>query len=432
MKALRFGSMVAAAALAGLLLAQCSVVQEGAKVLGDTGKISEKDKDSIVKTSEAVRTTFSEITEQEEYYIGRAVSALILSRYKVLGNTGLTDYVNTCGRAISYSSDRPETYGGYHFLVLDTDEVNALAAPGGFVFITKGLLKRCKDEEMMASILAHEIGHVSAKHGLASIKKSRLVDAFKILGKEAATRYGSKELAQLTGIFENVLGDIVESLVEKGYDRKYEYEADKLGAKYARDDRLRSERAGPVPEDDDRRSGRGRRQGLVQDASLGRGQARQGQRPDQGNGGRSQDAGCPDGAVPPGRERAETLTGPGRMSRKLVRGLAVGGAVFLVALLVHSLGVFESLEWKSWDLRLRLFASASRADTDIALVLIDQESLDVYEKSAEPALAVAAPDLCGHRGLSQGRRGEGGLLRPHPERGLALRGRGRRGSWPER
>ncbi len=69
------------------------------------------------------------------------------------------------------------------------------------------------------------------------------------------------------------------------------------------------------------------------------------------------------------------------MSKKLVRGLAVGGAVFLVALLVHSLGVFEPLEWKSWDLRLRLFASASRADRDIALILIDQESLDVYEKS---------------------------------------------------
>jgi predicted Zn-dependent protease len=232
-KPLRFGSIVAAAGLGGLLLAQCSVVQKGADVLSDQGKISEKDRDSIVKTSEAVRTTFSEITEQEEYYIGRAVSALILSRYKVLGNAGLTSYVNTCGRAISYSSDRPETFGGYHFLILDTDEVNAMAAPGGFVFVTKGLLNRCKDEEMMASILAHEIGHVSAKHGLASIKKSRLVDAFKILGKEATTRYGSKELAQLTGIFENVLGDVVESLVEKGYDRKYEYEADKLGVKYA-------------------------------------------------------------------------------------------------------------------------------------------------------------------------------------------------------
>ncbi len=224
---------MAAAVLAGLILSGCSVVQQGAKVLADTGKLSEKDKDSIIKTSEALRSTFSDITEEEEYYIGRAVAALILSRYKAYNNSALTNYVNVLGKAISYSSDRPETYGGYHFLILDSDEVNALAAPGGFVFVTKGLIKRCKDEEMLASILAHEIGHVSAKHGLASIKKSRLLDAFKILGKEAATRYGSKELAELTGIFENVLGDIVESLVERGYDRKYEYEADNKAVKFA-------------------------------------------------------------------------------------------------------------------------------------------------------------------------------------------------------
>jgi predicted Zn-dependent protease len=233
----RAGVILTAAVLAGFALSGCSVVQQGAKVLSDTGKLSEKDRDSIIKTSEAVRSTFSEITEQEEYYIGRAVAALILSKYKIYDNGGLTNYVNVLGKAISYSSDRPETYGGYHFLILDSDEVNALAAPGGFVFVTKGLIMRCKDEEMLASILAHEIGHVSAKHGLASIKKSRLVDTFKILGKEAATRYGSKELAELTGIFENVLGDIVESLVEKGYDRKYEYEADKLAVKFASETR---------------------------------------------------------------------------------------------------------------------------------------------------------------------------------------------------
>jgi predicted Zn-dependent protease len=225
--------MLTTAVLAGLVLSSCSVVQEGAKILTETGKLSEKNRDSIIKTSEAVRSTFSEITEQEEYYIGRAVAALVLSRYKVYENGGMTNYLNVLGKAISFSSDRPETYGGYHFLILDSDEVNALAAPGGLVFVTKGLIKRCKDEEMLASILAHEIGHVSAKHGLASIKKSRLVDAFRILGKEAVDRYGSKELAELTGIFENVLGDIVESLVEKGYDRKYEYEADKLAVKYA-------------------------------------------------------------------------------------------------------------------------------------------------------------------------------------------------------
>jgi beta-barrel assembly-enhancing protease len=233
MNARRLPGIVLSAAFAVGMLAGCSVVQKGTDVLAGTGKISEKDRQSINKTSNALRSTFSEITEQEEYYIGRAVAALILSRYKIYDNSGLTNYLNVMGKTISYNSDRPETFGGYHFLVLDTDEVNAMAAPGGFIFVTRGILQRCKDEEMVAAILAHEIGHVSAKHGLASIKKSRLVDAFKVLGTEATARYGPKELSQLTGIFENTLGDIIGSVVERGYDRKYEYEADGLAVKYA-------------------------------------------------------------------------------------------------------------------------------------------------------------------------------------------------------
>jgi predicted Zn-dependent protease len=134
---------------------------------------------------------------------------------------------------VAVYSGRPEIYAGYHFLVLDSPEVNALAAPGGFIFITKGLLDKCRNEEMLGCVLAHEVGHVEAKHGLKSIKKSRLIDAFKIMGQEAARKYGSRELAELTAVFENVLGDIAESLIERGYDRKYEYEADKLGVEIA-------------------------------------------------------------------------------------------------------------------------------------------------------------------------------------------------------
>jgi predicted Zn-dependent protease len=92
---------------------------------------------------------------------------------------------------------------------------------------------RCKNEEMLAAVLAHEVGHVSARHGLQSIKKSRLVDAFRIMGKEAVSRYGPEQLAQLTEIFEGALGDVVETLVVRGYDRKYEYEADELAVKFA-------------------------------------------------------------------------------------------------------------------------------------------------------------------------------------------------------
>jgi predicted Zn-dependent protease len=232
MSALRRTVLVFLAFLAMLLLASCAAVQSGADILAGTGQISESDRQSIVKTSQAVSATFSQITEEQEYYIGRSVAALILNRYPAYDDPALNTYINTLGQVMVYSSTRPEIYAGYHFLVLDSEEVNALSAPGGFIFITKGLLRRCKNEEMLASVLAHEVAHVGAKHGLQAIKKSRLVDAFRVIGTEAARRYGPEELAQLTTAFEGALGDIVETLVVRGYDRKYELEADDLAVKF--------------------------------------------------------------------------------------------------------------------------------------------------------------------------------------------------------
>lgn len=233
MSAPRRMALVPVISLSLFLLASCAVVQQGADILADAGQISESDRQSIVKTSQAVSATFAQISEEQEYYIGRSVAALILAQYPTYDNSVLNTYINTLGQAIVYSSTRPEIYAGYHFLVLDTEEVNALSAPGGFIFISKGLIRRCKNEEMLASILAHEVGHVCSKHGLQAIKKSRLVEAFKVIGTEAARRYGSEELAQLTTSFEGALGDVVETLVVRGYDRKYEHEADDLAVKFA-------------------------------------------------------------------------------------------------------------------------------------------------------------------------------------------------------
>jgi len=213
-------------ALLIFVLMSCATLEQQIDAISPV-KVS--DAETAVKVGKTLRDSFRDITEEEEYYIGRAVSALILSKYAVYNDNRLTQYINTVGQAVVVHSDRPEIYAGYHFLILDTDEVNALAAPGGFIFITKGLLKRCRDEETIGAILAHEVGHVAAKHGLQSIKKSRLLDAFVLIGQEASKRYGPQELAQLTSIFEDVLADIVEKLVERGYDRKFEHEADKLG-----------------------------------------------------------------------------------------------------------------------------------------------------------------------------------------------------------
>lgn len=226
----RFIVVLGGLAVLAVLFMTCQTIKENIGTLTG-GKVSARDVETVEKTTEAVRRSFAEITDEEEYYIGRALSALILSQYRVYENNALTNYVNRVGNAVAIHSDRPETYAGYHFLILDSDEVNALAAPGGFIFITKGLLKRCQDEEMLGSILAHEVGHVSGKHGLQSIKKSRLIDAFRIIASEASRRYAPEKLAQLTDIFEDTLGDIAEKLIERGYDRKYEYEADELSVK---------------------------------------------------------------------------------------------------------------------------------------------------------------------------------------------------------
>ena len=231
---IRAKALASIAIAVSLSLSGCQAVKQGAAdLIASTGKVSHEDAQALVRTAEVLRSTFGDITEEEEYYIGRATAALILAKYKPSRNAAVNAYVNTMGTALSYYSDRPEVYAGYHFLVLDTDEVNAMAAPGGFIFVTKGLVKRCGDEETLAAILAHEIGHVAARHGLQSIKKSRLIDAFKALGSEASQRLDSEELTKITGIFEGVLGDVVETLVERGYDRKFEYEADKLGLTFA-------------------------------------------------------------------------------------------------------------------------------------------------------------------------------------------------------
>ena len=118
---------------------------------------------------------------------------MILARYKVYEDAPLTGYVNRVGGLVAAVSERPETYGGYHFWVLDSDGINAFAAPGGFVFVTRGLLAQAPDEEAVAAVLAHEVGHVCLKHGLKAIKQSRLTSAFGILAAEGAKQYGSED-----------------------------------------------------------------------------------------------------------------------------------------------------------------------------------------------------------------------------------------------
>jgi predicted Zn-dependent protease len=212
---------------ATLILTGCAeVVQMGTTVGQGMGKISKEDKEALDRTAKQTAKAVRPMTEQEEYYVGRAVAATILGQYRLYTNERLTVYVNTIGQALALASDRPYTYGGYHFAVLDTPEPNALACPGGMIFITRGMLQKARNEEELAGILAHEISHVNHRDGLASIQKSRWVEAVSILGTATAQKLGGAEMGKLVSLFEGSVDDVAKTLLVNGYSREQEVQAD--------------------------------------------------------------------------------------------------------------------------------------------------------------------------------------------------------------
>jgi len=186
---------------------------------------------SITRSMKAVGKTMKDITPEQEYYIGRAVGASIVSRYHVYDAAEARDYINLLGQTLAQASDKPETFGGYHFLILDDSDINAFAAPGGFIFISRGMLRLAQSEGELAAILAHEAGHVEGQHGLRSIKKSRLTSALTIIAAESAKTFGGDDLAQLTEAFEGSIDDVTQTLVNSGYGRKLEAKADRAAVR---------------------------------------------------------------------------------------------------------------------------------------------------------------------------------------------------------
>ncbi len=237
-KILRKGALVGLASVLGICMTSGLIApfagQNTARAgimdyLPSTGDIN-KAKDIYnkgKKITEATQKAVTELTPEQEYYLGRAVSANILEKYQVLDDAELNGYVNQLGQALAAVSDRPQTFGGYHFVVLDSPEINAFAAPGGLIMVAKGMVNICGSEAELAAVLAHEIGHVQYEHGVASIKSSRWTDLGGLLLKEGINEFGGSELNQLTNLFGESVGDVSKTLMVNGYSRSQETEADK-------------------------------------------------------------------------------------------------------------------------------------------------------------------------------------------------------------
>lgn len=209
----RFAGLILLAAALGLLWGcSASDVISGATIVGK----------GAYKATQAARP----INDSEEYYVGRAVAARLLSTYPLAQDPQLTLYVNEVGQAVARKSSRPDTYKGYHFAVLETGEVNAFACPGGTIFITRGLLRTCANEDQLAGVLAHEVAHVANKDGVNSISKARWTEVMTTMGTEAAKQYGGAA-GSLVGLFEGSIDDVFKTIVVNGYSRSAEEAADR-------------------------------------------------------------------------------------------------------------------------------------------------------------------------------------------------------------
>lgn len=110
-----------------------------------------------------------DIPVDRQIQIGREMAATVAGRYGLVRDEALTRYVNLVGATVATADPRPGVL--YRFAVLDTDEVNAMATPGGYVFVTRGALEIMEDEAMLAGVLAHEIAHVHHEHITREIER---------------------------------------------------------------------------------------------------------------------------------------------------------------------------------------------------------------------------------------------------------------------
>jgi predicted Zn-dependent protease len=205
--------MIRAALISVVILAIGSTASADRAQLGQIGKIG-----GAVKKANDVREL--QVTDAEEQQLGQAVSAKIRARYGVVQDPEVHRYVALVGTTLAQAGTRPAL--PWTFIVLDTDGVNAFAAPGGYVHITRGALALIKNEAELAGVLGHEIVHITEKHTVNAIMKN---NAFQMGASE--TLSGNSALMQ------QVVGAAYDNIVEKGFGRAEENESDEKGVALA-------------------------------------------------------------------------------------------------------------------------------------------------------------------------------------------------------
>ena len=164
----------------------------------------------------------------DAYFLGRAVAANIISRYRpYTQKPGTARYLNEICAALTVNSPMPDMYNGYHVMILDSTELNAFATAGGHIFITLGLTEALPSEDALAAVLAHEIAHIQLQHSVELIKHMRITRDLSHAADKAADKAArAASLSERKTLFDNAVRDMVTALTVKGYSRDQEFQAD--------------------------------------------------------------------------------------------------------------------------------------------------------------------------------------------------------------
>ncbi len=208
--------LVLAMLLAGLVFSGAGNVSAQFKLPGEV--------EDVIDFAKDAKEAAEPWTYPEERATGRVLAAKVAKNFGGLWkNDRWNDYVNVLGRSLVPYSKRPDIK--YRFAILDTDNVNAYSCPGGYIFVTRGLLKLVDNETQLAGVLAHEIAHVANRHIEKEVKKQKLGGVMLDHGLDFATKEGEIS-AQEAEILKNVSDAGWKILIRKGYTKKDEFEAD--------------------------------------------------------------------------------------------------------------------------------------------------------------------------------------------------------------
>lgn len=164
------------------------------------------------------------VSESQEIQMGQQYAAQVAQEIGVYPDSGLQRYVGAIGLRMGKASQRPGL--PWSFTVMDDPQVNAFALPGGPIFVTRGILAHMNSEAELASVVGHEIGHVTARHSVQQMTRQQLFQIGLVAGAVA-----SDKVAQNLGLLSGVVG-----VLSLKYGRDDETQADGLGFRYALDD----------------------------------------------------------------------------------------------------------------------------------------------------------------------------------------------------